>query len=649
MPDVFLSYNREDQATARRFAEAFQAEGLDVWWDTTLRAGEAYDEVTEAALNEAKAVVVLWSPRSVVSRWVRAEATQADRNKTLVPVTIEPCKRPIMFELTQTADLSGWDGTAAHGAWQAFLADVRRFVGARDGETQAATSQAQPPRAATSERRLAVLAFENLSPDPEMGFFSDGVSEEILETVSRNSDLKVIGRASSFQFRGADKATRHVAAALGVTHVLDGSVRRSGQRVRIAAQLVECASETRVWSERFDRGLDDVFALQDEIAEAVAGAMKTAFAPARATLRVDPAIYELFLRAKDQGLGAQNVGLELAQRVRALEDVVAAAPEFAPGWAWLGQMRALMARRAERGAPFKSFRAAALEALDRAIDLDPRLPAPYIALNQLEPQGAFAARWRHVTNSLAVAPDHADSLTLAGHFAFTVGWTGDALAYGRRAYELDPLHPLAAQGYASAVWSCGDVAGARRLLLGFRDRRPEDVGLNLNLLNLATFNRDWAAFAEAETFARAHGHLSEPMLRMAVSFGRAVRSGDASYAARMVELVRSELGRTGTAPVQVLNVLCELGHGDEAFAAVERASFSQIFDEEGGSAAGDYNPGIIFNRASNWLMMSDPRFVLLCRRLGYVDFWSEVGRWPDCADHVPYDFRAEARKVAATS
>ena len=128
MPDIFLSYNREDQAAARRFAEAFQSEGFDVWWDTTLRAGEAYDEVTETALRTAKAVVVLWSPRSVVSRWVRAEATQADRNKTLVPVTIEPCERPIMFELTQTADLAHWQGEPDDGAWLAFLSDVRRFV-----------------------------------------------------------------------------------------------------------------------------------------------------------------------------------------------------------------------------------------------------------------------------------------------------------------------------------------------------------------------------------------------------------------------------------------------------------------------------------------------------------------------------------------
>ena len=119
MPDIFLSYSRDDQPTARRFAEAFGREGFSVWWDQTLRSGEAYDKVTEKALEEARAVVVLWSVKSVDSRWVRAEATQADRNGTLVPVMIEPCKRPIMFELTHTAELSHWKGDPGDPAWKA--------------------------------------------------------------------------------------------------------------------------------------------------------------------------------------------------------------------------------------------------------------------------------------------------------------------------------------------------------------------------------------------------------------------------------------------------------------------------------------------------------------------------------------------------
>jgi hypothetical protein len=145
-PDVFPSYNREDATVANLFADAFMREGLEVWWDATLRSGEAYDQVTEKALRQAKTVVVLWSPRSVESRWVRAEATLADRNRTLVPARIEPCDLPIMFELTQTAELSNWQGDMRDPAWIAFLADVQRIVGTRGD----ASPRATPPQARRS-------------------------------------------------------------------------------------------------------------------------------------------------------------------------------------------------------------------------------------------------------------------------------------------------------------------------------------------------------------------------------------------------------------------------------------------------------------------------------------------------------------------
>jgi hypothetical protein len=187
MPDIFLSYNREDQAVARRFAEAFEREGLNVWWDVTLRSGEAYDKVTEQALRDARAVVVLWSKKSVESRWVRAEATLADRNRTLVPAMIEPCERPIMFELTQTADLSRWSGEASDRTWQAFLADVRQFVGAGGA---APDTQISPQAAAAAEARsvpprddrpsLAILPFTNRSGERADDVFADGMVEDLV-------------------------------------------------------------------------------------------------------------------------------------------------------------------------------------------------------------------------------------------------------------------------------------------------------------------------------------------------------------------------------------------------------------------------------------------------------------------------------------
>jgi hypothetical protein len=148
VPDIFLSYNREDQDCARLFAEALGREGFDVWWDVGLRVGEAYDEVTERALRKSKAVIVLWSKKAAASRWVRAEATLAQRNKTLFPCMIEPCERPIMFELTQTADLTHWRGADDDAAWLVFLADLRRFI---VGEI---SNLIEPGRARVSARPL---------------------------------------------------------------------------------------------------------------------------------------------------------------------------------------------------------------------------------------------------------------------------------------------------------------------------------------------------------------------------------------------------------------------------------------------------------------------------------------------------------------
>jgi len=135
VPDVFISYNREDRDRAREVASALEAEGLSVWWDAALRAGETYDEVTEQNLRTAGAVVVLWSKRSVNSKWVRAEATVGERSSSLVPVLIEECERPIRFELVQTADLQHWRGDRNDPHWRAFMQDVGIAISRRGGKS----------------------------------------------------------------------------------------------------------------------------------------------------------------------------------------------------------------------------------------------------------------------------------------------------------------------------------------------------------------------------------------------------------------------------------------------------------------------------------------------------------------------------------
>jgi hypothetical protein len=148
--DVFISYARADRPIAQVFAEALIEEGFNVWWDASLHSGETFDEVIEQRLRDAKAVVVLWSPRSVASRWVRAEATLADRRNTLIPAIIEPCDRPIVFELTHTAELCHWRGDRSDIYWRIFINDVSQLIRTREGQAEGGAQRPQEPTPASA-------------------------------------------------------------------------------------------------------------------------------------------------------------------------------------------------------------------------------------------------------------------------------------------------------------------------------------------------------------------------------------------------------------------------------------------------------------------------------------------------------------------
>ncbi|MEO0608169.1 MAG: toll/interleukin-1 receptor domain-containing protein, partial [Pseudomonadota bacterium] len=154
MADIFLSYSRADRPLAQTIATALDAEGLSVWWDKVLRAGQTYDEVTESMLRDSNVVVVLWSQTSVKSKWVRAEATLGQRSSDVVPAMIEEADRPIMFELTQTADLIGWDGDRNDPRWGDFVADIKRAL---DKHQTAAAPASTAPAAAPAAQNDATI------------------------------------------------------------------------------------------------------------------------------------------------------------------------------------------------------------------------------------------------------------------------------------------------------------------------------------------------------------------------------------------------------------------------------------------------------------------------------------------------------------
>jgi TolB-like protein len=421
MPDVFLSYSREDQATARRFAEALERAGLSVWWDQTLRSGDAYDEVTEQALKSAKAVVVLWSKRSVASRWVRAEATIADRAGTLVPAMIEPCERPVMFELRQTADLSEWKGNPQDRSWVAFLGDLRAATGgsnlpadqaAAEGSggkpiasrgrwkvavALAATalvgaggwmllqkSRGQDPASgvATAQRpahdqTLAVLPFVNLSSDPQQEYFVDGLTEELLNSLASVPGLSVTGRTSAFFFKGKNEDMKVIGEKLGVENLLEGSVRKDGEMLRIVAQLVKAKDGFHLWSQTYNRPATDIFKVQEEIAKSVTDTLQISLGVGdlgrMPGMTRDVAAWQAYAEARS--LTGSNLDIANRQMER-LQFAVERDPTFMFAWlALAGQYRGRSNVGDPNAGQAKEFLRKANDAVAQAVRVspDPRL------------------------------------------------------------------------------------------------------------------------------------------------------------------------------------------------------------------------------------------------------------------------------------
>jgi TolB-like protein len=386
--DIFLSYNREDQAVARRFAEAFEREGLTVWWDVTLRSGDAYDAVTESALKAAKAVAVLWSARSVESRWVRAEATLADRRRTLVPALIEPCERPIMFELTQTADLIHWRGEPGDQAWRAYVADVKRFV-AREAppQQQEAPATAAPQALAAADvgdmPTLAVLPFVNRSCVDDDEVFADGMVEDIIAALAQGAGVRILGSTATARLKAvAITDLEAIGRQLGVDYLLEGSVRRVGANLRVATQVLKAAGGEVVWSGRFDRPLAELAALQEELVLDVAAALGAQVMAAEMTraLAKPAGLTAWEARVRVLALLRNMDGPNLVRAASDAQKLIDIAPEQGAGYALLAVTKGLIYFVSSPDDPDAERRIR--ELFDRAIDLSPDDPA-------VATQGAF--------------------------------------------------------------------------------------------------------------------------------------------------------------------------------------------------------------------------------------------------------------------
>jgi TolB-like protein len=490
-------------------------------------------------------------------------------------------------------------------------------------------------RPANTEPLLAVLPFDNLSDDREMQFFSDGVSEEIIQRLSRGAQMKVIGRTSSFQFRGADKHARKVAKELHCSHILDGSIRRAGGRVRVAAHLVEAASQTTLWSDRYDRSLEDIFAVQDEISEHIAAALDQTFT-SFSTKAIDPAVYDLYLHASPKSYAPD----ELRTNVGLLHVATQRTPHFAEAWGRLAYLRAWLRVYLPFADRAASAGLVANEAA-RALALDPQnVDALFAQFFVIAPFGRFVEADAAVER-LARAPGLGAGGIYVGWYYRAIGRLRDSVQATERAFVLDALNPMSANLAALSRMATGRVLEAVPIYEDLMVRVPDMSFAVANLLRAQAFLQDWAAV----------DRLLDPAARRplrefhdGLAFIRAKRDPTPENIGVIRDALAAHYAKTGCVDLSRLVYAAHLGLVEEAYRTAETAYLGPRGTADDSMGPDGYRTGLLFHAGMPELR-NDPRFVPLCARLGLVEFWLATDKWPDCVDDVPYDFKAECEKV----
>ena len=315
------------------------------------------------------------------------------------------------------------------------------------GAPAGAVKTAEPAAPAISEKSLAVLPFSNMSEEKDSAFFTDGIQEDILTNLALISELRVVSRTSVMQYRSTTKTSRQIAQELGVTYLLEGSVRRAGNKVRVTGQLIRAATDEHVWAKAYDREISDIFAIQEELATEIAGALKTAITPqqkniiaGRATTSVDA--YNNYLKAREIILWSGIVRATLPELDRLLQSAVQLDPNFVPAWLEIARVNFASYRSPTIGGDRNRLQTGQ-RALAQAIRLAPDDPAVIHAQGQgAEATEDLVAARRFFERALQLAPGNVEILNSLGNLAGNERLWAESMGYLRRAQALDPRNPV---------------------------------------------------------------------------------------------------------------------------------------------------------------------------------------------------------------
>jgi TolB-like protein/DNA-binding SARP family transcriptional activator len=494
-------------------------------------------------------------------------------------------------------------------------------IGIGTGQARASV-RLTPPSVQAAPMAIAVLPFDNLSGDSAQQFFSDGMTEEISTALAKVPGLELIARTSAYRLRG-DKDARQVGQALGARYLLEGAVRKTNDRVRITAQLIRTDTGRQVWSGTYERQLTGVFAIQEDIAKAIASELRLSIAlPSGENLvssrDIDANDYEQFLRVRPF-IRARQQGVEKA--IQILEPLVARNPNFAPAWALLAQEYAIMPGHAspyttmpgrpdllQRQYLIETFRPKAEAAARRAIQLDPGLPGSYYAFGLLmHHSGKLAMAEDLYAKALALDPYNPEALELQANFLSDVGQTKKAREIAQRVVALDPYVPNLKVTAAELLWDAGQKDRANKMLMSMMDNPNAPVAL---AMNYAAEGRYADAADAIEAGLKARGELPQnqaPQWQSAAAFLR-----------------------TAPAKVPADQDLPVLGRMDWVYLYVGAPEHALEHYES------DVRTGMFGGPASfPWLwkpayaaVRKTAQFKVLMKNSGRVDYWRQRG-WPE--------------------
>jgi TolB-like protein len=651
---VFLSYASQDADAARRICAALRAAGFEVWLDQSeLRGGDAWDQKIRQQIHDCALFVPIISANTAArgEGYFRLEWGLADqrshmmaRNRTfIVPVCVDTTPEagadmPESFLRVQWTRLPGGTTPPAFVQRIATLLGTAVVTAPTPAERAMPVSPGPPSQVASTSRRarrvvagllvavmmaalvvwqpwrmmsdrarapdagrsmdksVAVLPFADMSEKRDQEYFSDGLAEELIDVLTRIPNLRVPARTSSFSFKGKAITVGEIARALGVTHVLEGSVRKSGEHLRITAQLVRTDNGFHLWSQTYDRDVRDIFAVQNDIAHAVAEQLKISLlgndAPAPKQTTSSEA-HNLYLQARY--LTGRDSQRDLDQAVLLYQRALAIDPNYAPAWAGLSYCHS---RRVSQGldttgAGYEKLTTAA----KRAIALDPNLPEPYVTLAAAHLQ--YDRDWAAVQEALArvatLDPNNALAHQIGGHLSQAIGRMSDSLAHFRRAVDLDPLNLLHRKYLGRALHYARRPAESAAVLRHAIELDPQFPGLHYELGRaLLMLNEPEAARAAFEAEPDANWRIiGLPLGEFAT---HRVTEAQAAFAALVAQSQGSEF--------QVAETYALFGETDKSFHWLEQARTL-------------HDPGIIYVRRDFLLrsLMSDPRYPALLQRL----------------------------------